>query len=165
MTTFLAVWGAILSTVLAIRSIYKDILDRGNIRVEAYLSEWTENDDVTGELLFKYEVEIILTNIGRRPIVVASVGVGRDSSYLALWRRLPSRLRLHRKPPKGYSEATLDVGRGILPKRLDPGESISVKRDNEREKLFFLKSSPEKDAGRPRSRAPRRGLRWPSQAG
>ncbi len=55
MTTFLAIWGAILSTVLAVWSIYKDIRDRGNIRVEAYLSEWTENDDDTGELLFKYQ--------------------------------------------------------------------------------------------------------------
>ena len=90
MTTFLAIWGAILSTVLAVWSIYKDIRDRGNIRVEAYLSEWTENDDDTGELLFKYQVEIVLTNIGRRPVVVTSVGVGHGSRLLALWRRLPS---------------------------------------------------------------------------
>jgi hypothetical protein len=136
MTTFLAIWGAVLSTVLAIWSIYKDARDRGNIRVEAYLSEWTETDPETGKLLFQYEAEIILTNVGRRPVVVTSVGVGHRSPFLVLWRRLPSQIRLHRKLPKKFYEAIFDVGK-VLPKRLEPEEFISIKREN----LYFLKSS------------------------
>jgi hypothetical protein len=136
MTTLLAIWGAILSTVLAVWNIYKDIRDRGNVRVEAYLGEWTERDDDTGELLFKYEVETTLTNIGRRPVFVMAVGVGCNSPLLALWRRLPVALRLHRRLPKGFLEAIFEVN-GALPKRIDPGEFISIKREN----LFFLKSS------------------------
>jgi hypothetical protein len=119
-TTFLAIWGALLSTVLAAWNIYKDIRDRGNIRVEAYLTEWEEKDEETGKLDTKYEVEITLTNIGRRPVIVTSIGVRRDS------RRLKSR---------GFSEMYFDVR--ILPKSLDPGEFVSIERD----KLFFLVDS------------------------
>ena len=137
LTTILALWGAVLSTFLAIWNIYKDIRDRGNVRVEAELSEWDEPDDDTGELVVKYEVEIILTNIGRRPAIVRSIGVGRESGLLLfIWRRLPPRLRLNQKPPKGYFEAIFNDD-GRLPKRLEPGDFISIKRDN----LKFLEGS------------------------
>lgn len=137
MTTFLAIWGAILSTLLALWNIYKDFRDRGNIRVEAYLSEWDEKDEESRELVRKYEVEIILTNVGRRPILVHSVGVGAGKGMaLYIWRRLPPRLRLHRSPPNGFYEAILDV-EGRLPARLDSEEFISIKRGN----LLFLENS------------------------
>jgi hypothetical protein len=130
LTTTLALWGAALSTLLAVWNIYKDIRDRGNVRVEAELSEWTERDDETEDLVFRYEVEIILTNIGRRAALVRSVGVGRKSGpLLSIWRRLPPRFRLNQKPPKGYYEAVFD-DKGCLPKRLEPGDFISIKRDN-----------------------------------
>jgi hypothetical protein len=138
MTTFLAIWGAILSTILAFWNIYKDVRDRANLRVEAYLSEWTEKNEETDETEFKYEVEITLTNVGRRPIIVTDVGVGSNSRLLYLWRRLPAWLRLHRSRPKGFYEATFACGKAV-PRRLEPGEFVSIKRDN----LFFLK----KDSG------------------
>jgi hypothetical protein len=119
-TTFLAIWGALLSTVLAAWNIYKDIRDRGNIRVEAYLTQWEEKDEETGKSATEYEVEITLTNIGRRPVIVTSVGA-RES------RGLKS---------KGFSEIYFDVRR-ILPKRLDAGEFVSLERDE----LFFLVDS------------------------
>jgi len=136
MTTFLAIWGAILSTFLAIWTLYKDFRDRGNIRVEAYLSEWDERDDETQEHIRKYEVEIILTNIGRRPIFVHSIGVGEAQGMgLFIWRRLPPRIRLHRSPPEGFYEAILDV-EGRLPARLDAGDFITMSRSN----LLFLEN-------------------------
>jgi hypothetical protein len=125
MTTFLAVWGAVLSTILAMWNIYKDLRDRGNIRVQAYLSEGTETDEETGDSVFRCQVEIILTNIGRRPVIVTSIGVRRNS------RR--------REKPRGLSEAYF-VSRDI-PKRLDPGEFVSIEQDQ----LFFLEGSAEYD--------------------
>jgi hypothetical protein len=133
MTTCLAVWGAILSTFLAVWTIYRDIRDRGNLRVEAYLSEWDERGEEANELHRKYEVEIILTNIGRRPIFVSDIGVGNQHGlWLYLWRRLPPRIRLHLSPPKKFYEAILRVDG--LPARLESGQNVSLKREN----LTFL---------------------------
>jgi hypothetical protein len=135
-----------LSTILAVWGIYKDVRDRGNVRVEAYLSEWDDINEETNERARKYEVEIILTNIGRRSVLVHSVGFGVQRGVrLYLWRRLPAMMRVHRSPPKDFYEAILDVG-GSLPKRLDAGEFISIKRDNllflqDRESIFFALDS------------------------
>jgi hypothetical protein len=51
MTTFLAIWGAILSAVVAVRNVHKDIRDRAALRVQAYRSELTERDAAKKELL------------------------------------------------------------------------------------------------------------------
>jgi hypothetical protein len=111
-TTFFAIWGALLSTALAAWNIYKDIWDRGNIRVEAYLTQWEEKDEETGKLGTKYEVDITLTNIGRRPVIVTTVGLKSQGS-----------------------EIYFDVR--TLPQRLDAGEFVSLERDE----LFFLVDS------------------------
>src|ERR1700682_5628939 len=136
MTIFLAIWGAALSTILAIWSIYKDFRDRGALRVEAYISEWDENDEETKEAVRQYEVEIILTNVGRRPVIVHSIGFGKsDGARLYVWRKLPPGFRLHRSPPKGFYEAILDA-EGKLPRRLEPAEYVSLKKTN----LRFLET-------------------------
>jgi hypothetical protein len=136
MTTFLAIWGAILSTALALSSFYKDLRDHAKVRVEASLSEWSEKDDDTEEVLDKYEMEIVLTNVGRRPVIVVSVGVGNINPSWIFWRRLPSWIRIRRNPPGGFFEATLDMKR-VLPTRLDAGDFIALTRDN----LFFFETS------------------------
>src|SRR4051812_12321729 len=106
LTTALAAWGALLSTLLAIWNIQKDLRDRGRLRVEAYLAEWLEKDDETGEHVTKYEVEIIVTNVGRRSVTLQSLGVGRHDSFaLKVWRKVPSNLRLHRGLPTRFLEA------------------------------------------------------------
>jgi hypothetical protein len=136
MTIFLAIWGAALSTILAIWSIYKDLRDRGALRIEAYISEWDEKDEETNEDVRKYEIEIILTNIGRRPVIVHSIGFGNcKGARLYIWRKLPPGFRLHRSPPEGFYEAILNV-EGKLPKRLEPAEFVSLKRTN----LRFLEN-------------------------
>jgi hypothetical protein len=125
MTTFLAVWGAVVSTLLAIWSIHKDLRDRGNVRVEAYLSIVDETDEETRETKYKYDVEITLTNIGSRSVIVTSVGAGTKGQ----WRLL----RFGLKSGKGWSRMFFDIR--IFPKRLEPGEFVSITRDN----LYFLK--------------------------
>jgi hypothetical protein len=136
MTIILAVWGAVLSTILAIWNIYKDLRDRGSLRVEAYISEWDEKGEETEETVRQYEVEIILTNVGRQPLIVHSIGFGKSKGFLLyVWRKLPTGFRLHRSPPSGFYEAILDV-HGKLPKRLEPVDFISIKRTN----LTFLET-------------------------
>lgn len=135
LTTGLAIWGATLSTILAIWNIHKDFRDKGFLRVEAYLSEWDEIDEENdGERIRKYQVEIIITNIGRRSVVAHSLGYGRESNLRQyIWRRFPAYFRLHRKMPAGSYEAIFDV-KNELPKKLDSGDFAEVKL----EKLLFL---------------------------
>jgi hypothetical protein len=129
-TIVLAVWGAALSTLLAVWNIYKDLHDRGSLRIEAYISEGDERNDDAEGMDRKYEVEIILTNVGRRPLIVSSIGFGTSRGVrLWIWRRLPTSFRLRRSPPDGFFEAILDVD-GSLPHRLEPADFISLKRTN-----------------------------------
>ena len=123
-TTILAIWGAILSTALAAWGIYKDLRDLDNVRVQAWINEWHERDE-QNDLIFKHEVEIVLTNAGRRPVIVVSIGVG---FHLSFWDRLSLRLGLSRAP-SSFFEGTLDCG-DVLPKRVEPGDFLKLIKDD-----------------------------------
>jgi hypothetical protein len=71
LTTFLAVWGAIVSTAAIIWNIRRDLVDRGRLRVICYfgqLRSGVEPEDPTTYLAYQ------VTNMGRRPVVVTHIG-------------------------------------------------------------------------------------------
>lgn len=140
-STLVAYWGATLSTVLAVWTVYKDLRDAGKLRVDASLYEWDEvppiSDDENdiGSSRRMYEVELTITNIGRRPVNVISLGYGNIGKLKhRLSSLIPVILRGLIKTSPGRYEATLRTEE-YLPKRLEPSDYVTIKWD----KLQFLK--------------------------
>jgi len=81
LTTFLAVWGAIVSTVVIIWNIRRDLVDRGRLRVTCYfgqLRSGVEPEDPRTYLFYH------VTNTGRRPVVVTHIGgaIRKDRHFM-----------------------------------------------------------------------------------
>jgi hypothetical protein len=139
-STLVAYWGAALSTLLAVWTLYKDLRDAGKLKVDASLYEWDEipplsdNEDDDGPARRMYEVDFTITNIGRRPVNVIALGYGniRNTKH-RLFSILPTLLKALVKTPADRFEATLRTEEQ-LPKRLDPADFITIKWDN----LHFL---------------------------
>lgn len=71
LTTFLAVWGAILSSFAIGWNFYRDLNERGRLRVSCYVGRMF--DDVNGLDPNKYLIWNV-TNIGRTPVCLTSIG-------------------------------------------------------------------------------------------
>jgi hypothetical protein len=71
LTTILAVWGAIVSTSVALWNIRRDLLDRGRLHILCYIgvTRGLSPDEDAGRRLVYH-----VTNTGRRPIVVTHLG-------------------------------------------------------------------------------------------
>ena len=97
MTTFLAVWGAVLSTIAVLWNIRRDLTDRGKLQVICYLGT------VVGETPPDHRTHLVynVTNCGRRAAVVTHVG-GLNKKGLAF----------------------LINARGPMPRTLQPGEYL-----------------------------------------
>ena len=67
-TKFLAVWGAILSTVAITWNIIRDARDKGSLKVEAMIGKMVPDHTDRDYLI------ITITNIGRRPVLVKGWG-------------------------------------------------------------------------------------------
>jgi len=74
LTTFLATWGALLSTFVGAWTLYRDWNDRGKLKIKCYfgtiLTEGLPDNlqDKTKYLFYR------VTNVGRRTIMVETVG-------------------------------------------------------------------------------------------
>jgi hypothetical protein len=71
LTTFLALWGAVVSTIAIGWHIWRDLLDRGKLRVICYVGQVVGGPgppDPTPKLVYN------VTNTGRRPILVTHIG-------------------------------------------------------------------------------------------
>lgn len=70
-TTFLAIWGAVVSTIAIIWNIRRDLADRGKLHVVCYRGH-TVGDSTAGDA--KLRLVYNVTNTGRRPILVTHIG-------------------------------------------------------------------------------------------
>src|SRR5437762_6679904 len=100
LTTFLAVWGALLSTALAGWTIFRDLRDKGKLQLDATIGNIVPGDDKRDFLL------LTITNVGRRPILL-------KSWYL--------------KFNKGSTHPLAFILADNLPKMLKEGEFLTVK--------------------------------------
>jgi len=98
LTPLLALWGSIISTIALTWNVIRGLQDRRKLKVEAYIGYF-----LPGDTQKKY-FYVVMTNIGRRPILV--------SRYGALLKK--------KKGEKG-NPATLIIARN-LPKMLKEGE-------------------------------------------
>jgi hypothetical protein len=100
-TTILAVWGAVISTIALAWNIIRDSTDRGRLRVKCYIGNFVGGPgprDPNDYLIYK------ITNVGRRPITVTSFGG-------------------ELKKPDGTKKHFVVIPRS-LPKTLHPGEYV-----------------------------------------
>jgi hypothetical protein len=74
MTTFLAIWGAALSTIAIVWNIRRDLVDRGKLRVICYRGVLRGGEGLPDP---KTYLVYNVTNIGRRPIIVTNIGGAR----------------------------------------------------------------------------------------
>lgn len=77
LTTFLAVWGAVVSTLVAIWNIYKDFIKRDQVRVTAGF-----------RILFPQNIEVLsltITNLTSHKVKVTHIGGYHDRRYSPPW--------------------------------------------------------------------------------
>lgn len=67
-TKFLAIWGAILSTVAITWNILRDVSDKGKLKIDAMVGKMSPNHTDRIYLI------ITITNIGRRPLLIKTLG-------------------------------------------------------------------------------------------
>lgn len=107
-TEFLAVWGAVISTIVAVWNIYRDFIKRDRILVEAGFHIWSE----TGNEVFFLKV----VNLTSRAISVTHC-VGYDKKV----KRRRWVQRLLGRNPSGYLFAFETLNKLHLPWKVEPG--------------------------------------------
>lgn len=82
-TTFLALWGAVLSTILALWNLYKDFRDRVQLRIEV-LPSMELHVDENKNIHPSSKVTIHIFNDGRRACTLFEVGYVYEESLSRL---------------------------------------------------------------------------------
>jgi hypothetical protein len=100
-TSVLAAYGALVSTVAVLWNVFRDVTDRGKLRVHCYLGKIVTGSTIDPRTYLIYQV----TNVGRRAAVVTNVGGRRTKQPGDEW------LAFVIKPRN-------------LPKTLQPGEYL-----------------------------------------
>lgn len=101
-TLIIAIWGAVLSTVAMGWNLYRDLMDKGRLRVNCYFGMIVQE----GVGIEKEDVLFwTITNIGRKPVLLTHIGGQLKDTHFML---------------KDH------VG---LPKMLQPGEYVSDHMD------------------------------------
>jgi hypothetical protein len=80
----LACWGALISTVLALRTIY---IDRPRVKI---LNAWTRVQKVSNEpISHAYSVMVEAANVGQKDIDIEAIGFADDHHSRTIWSREP----------------------------------------------------------------------------
>lgn len=74
LTGFLAVWGAILSTIALVWNLIRGSRDRGRLKLDAMIGKMYPNHTDRNYLV------VTLTNVGKRPLLVKGWGVMKGRS-------------------------------------------------------------------------------------
>ncbi len=83
-TTVLAAWGAIVSSIAIGWNLYRDIAQRGRLRVSCYIGKIV--DEATGIDPRDYLIYNI-TNIGKEPLVLTHIGGALQKSHFMIKSR------------------------------------------------------------------------------
>lgn len=104
----IAVYGAVLSTLVAIWNVFLFITDRGKLKVHCYIADVIG----VGEVLERNVLVYSLTNVGRKPIYVTTIGgafkrKNNESQYFLVSTRQQLPMRL--EPGQNLTEYTPDI--------------------------------------------------------
>ena len=103
LTTLIALYGAILSSVLLGWNIYRDLTDKGSLRVHCYIG----NIIIPGGPKDENDYLVYsITNVGRKPTLVTHIGgKTKENDFMITPRELPKML----KPGEYLLEYTRDL--------------------------------------------------------
>ncbi len=90
-TTFLAIWGAILSSFAVGWNVYRDFADKGRLKVDCYIGKHI----ITGIGVVQDNLLIwSITNVGKRSIIIMHIGgsLRKDDFIIDTKTKLPHKL-------------------------------------------------------------------------
>jgi len=108
-TIYVAIYGAVLSTIAIVWNIIKDILNKPRLKVQAGIGFITYRDETKPTKIYNFEA----VNLGKRPITLTSSGIkieGENSITFIDNTNLPKRLEegnkisFFRKTDEFYNE-------------------------------------------------------------
>lgn len=104
---WVAVYGAVLSTLVAAWNVYLYFTDKGKLKVKCYLADIVGDGEVVKSNVLTYSV----TNVGKKPIYVSTIGGKyKDSAggkyFLINMRRIPP---IKLEPGEYFSDYTHDL--------------------------------------------------------
>ena len=102
LTTVLAVWGAVVSTIAIIWNIVRDREDRGKLKVMCYPGQLVGGIEPDEKTYLVYHV----TNVGRRSVVVTHIGGAFADDQHFMIPNTRARLPHTLKPGEYLSECT-----------------------------------------------------------
>jgi len=91
-TIILAIWGAIVSTIVIIWNIYNSLKDKGKLKVDCYIG----NQVIEGVGIVKKQLLVWnITNIGKREIIISHIGgkLSKSDFILSTRNQMPHKLR------------------------------------------------------------------------
>jgi hypothetical protein len=80
-TDYLAIWGAVVATIVAVWNIYKDFLKRHRVKVSASFMVMFLGDGSPKEDVFT----VTVTNLSDRPTTITHIGGYYDRRYKPQW--------------------------------------------------------------------------------
>jgi hypothetical protein len=90
-TLIIAIWGALLSTLAIGWNLYRDLSDRGKLRVSCYIGLIVqEGVGIEKEDLLFWNV----TNIGRQPVLLTNIGGQTEDSHFTVKTHQPLSMML-----------------------------------------------------------------------
>jgi hypothetical protein len=102
-TTALAVWGALLSSITFGWNIYRDYIQRGRLRVHCFIGQIAGDSRISSK---KKWLMWRVTNIGKEPVVLTNIGGNLGATSFAINTREPLPATL--KPGEYFSSQTYD---------------------------------------------------------
>lgn len=105
LTTILAAYGAVLATLVAGWNIFREVTNKGRLRVTVTLAEI--HSEVVG-LLAKDKLWFKVTNEGRKPIFLSQLGGGlRSGEHFLL--RVPVQFPIKLDPGQTFDDASVNA--------------------------------------------------------
>jgi len=89
LTIFLAVWGAIVSTFVLGWNVFRDLSDRGKIKISCFIGNGVGSLVSTEKNVLVYTI----TNVGRKPIYIKLIGGAfKKKHFLISTQQIPKML-------------------------------------------------------------------------
>lgn len=102
---FLAIWGALASSVTIGWNLYRDMSDTGRLRVHCFIGKIVGSSEASPDIDY---LAYSVTNTGKRPIMVTNVGGRhREANFIISPRNLPRMLG----PGEYFTEWTEDLSK------------------------------------------------------
>lgn len=111
----MAIYGAVVATAVAVWNIYREVTDRGRLRVQVVKMNAVQG----GVIIATVKLWVNVTNVGRRPIWLSSIGGrNRRGSPTKRFKLFPTQpLPVKLEPGEEFNDYSADVS-SLDPKKV-----------------------------------------------